>query len=230
MRAVFRNAQHKPCAGMPQYILRSDAFACLQNPGENMKVFQRRLMHWMLEQYTSLKAALRHSEVKPLFDLINTVRPLHVDATAVFNWFDLQVGQDSFGRMASDDRALLDGTDVNSADRLRDLLPGGSDTANLLRELGQALIAYTPPTFQTICCQITEGVEQGQRALFYDISCPQHPADGTTVVNDRVHKAATRLVQQMSPSQGAFPGIAIRIELQKDGTWRHNMRLLSRAA
>jgi hypothetical protein len=40
-----------------------------------------------------------------------------------------------------------------------------------------------------------------------------------------------RLVQHMVPAQGGFPGIAIRLdELQKDGTWRHNMRLLSRAA
>ena len=101
---------------------------------------------------------------------------------------------------------------------------------SLLQELGAALIAYTPPTFETICCQITEGVEQDQRALFYDISCPEFPDKGTTVVNDRVHRAATRLVQQMAPAQGAFPGLAIRLELQKDGTWRHNMKLLSRAA
>ena len=168
--------------------------------------------------------------MRPLFEWINAIQPLRVDAAAAFNWFDLQIGQDSFGRLASDDQALLAGKDANPADRLLDLLPGGADAMPLTQELGAALIAYTPPNFETICCRITEGLEQGQRALFYDISCPQFPDDGTTVVNDRVHRAATRLVQHMAPAQGGFPGVAIRLELQKDGSWRHNMRLLSRAA
>ncbi|MCC6776502.1 MAG: hypothetical protein IT537_07685 [Hyphomicrobiales bacterium] len=77
--------------------------------------------------------------------------------------------------------------------------------------------------------EITEGLEQGQRALFYDVSCPQFPDDGTTVVNDRVHKAATRLVRYLAPAQGAFPGVAVTLTMQKDGSWRHNMRLLTAA-
>src|SRR5215475_2305532 len=116
------------------------------------------------------------------------------------------------------------------ANHLLDLLPAGAATMPLLQELGDALVEYTPPNFEVILCEITEGLEQGQRALFYKISCPQFPDDGTTVANDRVHKAATRLVQQIAPAQGGFPGVAIRLELQKDGTWRHNMKLLPRAA
>jgi hypothetical protein len=115
------------------------------------------------------------------------------------------------------------------SDPLLDLLPGGAATMPLLQELGDALIAYTPPNFETIHCEITEGFEQGQRALFYKISCPQFPDDGTTVANDRVHKAATRLVQHMAPAHGTFPGIAVTLTMHKDGGWRHNVRLLTAA-
>lgn len=230
MRASFRNAQNKRCEGVGHYILRGDAFTCLESPDEDVKTSLRTQQRWLFEQYQALKNAARAADVQPLLKQINAIRPLRVEAAAAFNWFDLQIGEDSFGRLASDDQALLAGKDANPADRLLDLLPGGSDTMPLLQELGDALIEYTPPTFETICCQITEGVEQGQRALFYDISCPQFPDDGTTVVNDRVHGAATRLVQHMARTQGGFPGVAIRLELQKDGSWQHNMRLLSRAA
>ena len=115
------------------------------------------------------------------------------------------------------------------SDPMLDLLPGGATTMPLLQELGAALVAYTPPNFETINCEITEGLEQGQRALFYRISCPQYPNDGTTSVNDRVHVAATRLVQKLSPSQGTFPGIAFTATMQKDGSWRHKMRFLGTA-
>ena len=66
--------------------------------------------------------------------------------------------------------------------------------------------------------------------MFYKISCPRFPDDGTTVVNDRVHKAATRLVQYLSPAPGTFPGIAVTVAMQKDGSWQHNMRFLTGAA
>ena len=115
------------------------------------------------------------------------------------------------------------------ADPMLDLLPAGAATMPLLQELGAALIAYTPPSFETIHCEITEGLEQGQRALFYKISCPQFPDEGTTVVNDRVHKAATSLVQRLAPTRATFPGIAVTLTLQEDGSWRHNMRLLTPA-
>ena len=230
MRAGFRNAQHKRCEGVGHYILRGDAFTCLESPDEDVKTSLRKQQHWLFEQYQALKDAARAAEVRPLLERISAIRPLRVDAAAAFNRFDLQIGQDSFGRLASDDQALLAGKEANPADRLLDLLPGGPDTMPLLQELSAALIEYTPPTFETICCRITEGVEQGQRALFYDISCPQFPDDGTTVVNDRVHRAATRLVQHMASVQGGFPGVSIRLELQQDGTWQHNMSLLPRAA
>jgi hypothetical protein len=113
------------------------------------------------------------------------------------------------------------------SDPMLDLLPAGAATMSLLQELGAALIAYTPQNFETIYCEITEGLEQGQRALFYNISCPQFPNDGTTAVNDRVQKAATRLVQHLAPARGTFSGIGVTLTMQKDGSWRHHMRLLT---
>ena len=115
------------------------------------------------------------------------------------------------------------------SDPMLDLLPGGPAAMPMLRELGSALIAYTPEKFQTIQCEITEGLEQGQRALFYKIGCPEFPDETTTVANERLHQAATRFVQLVSPSQGTFPGLAFTTSMQKDGTWRHNMRFLTAA-
>jgi len=115
------------------------------------------------------------------------------------------------------------------ANPLEHLLPAGSaDGMALLKELTSALIAFTPQKFAVICCTIKKGTENGRRALFYDIQCPQFPDEGTTVVDERVHKAATRLVQQMAPGDSSFPGISIRMERQNpDNKWRSRVKLLA---
>ena len=92
-----------------------------------------------------------------------------------------------------------------------------------IEELTAALIQYTPPHFKTIHCTIKEGLEQGQRALYYQIECPEFPDDGTTVANDRVHRAATLLVQQMAPQPGTFAGLRIRLSSQADGSWQRSV-------
>jgi hypothetical protein len=230
MHAAFRNAQRRACAGVGDYFLRSDVFTCMQADNEDNKTFDKKQIRWILAQYQVMKDAARSPEVQQLFRQINAIRPLPIDAATSYGWFDLQVDQDSFGALPSEDQPMLAGMDPVPTDPLLALLPGGPGSMDIMRELGAALIAYTPPNFETICCRITEGIEQGQRALFYDISCPQFPDDGTTEVNDRVHRAATQLVQQMAPSQGSFPGVVLKLELQKDGSWRHNMKLLTHAA
>jgi hypothetical protein len=230
MHAAFRDAQRKECKGSAHYFLRSDAFACLESGDEDHKTFARKESRWLLEQYKALKEAVRSPDVQPLFQEISSIRPLLIDAATGYGWFDLQVGQDSFGRLPAEDQAMSEDREPTPHELLMNLVPGGDDSMTALKELGAALIAYTPPNFETICCQITEGVEQGQRALFYEISCPQFPEDGTTTVNDRVHRAATQLVQQMAPAQGGFPGVIVTLDLQMDGSWRHHMKLLSQAA
>jgi|SRR5262245_16073166 len=227
MHAAFLNAQRRPCAG--QYFLRSDAFTLLQGQKEDNKAFNGRQIRWLLEQYQALKNAAQSAQLRPLLQRINAIRPLPVEAATSNGWFDLQIGADSFGPLPGEDQAMLAGQDPAPADPLLALV-GGNDMMSIVQELGDALIEYTPPAFEVICCQITEGVEQGQRALFYQISRPQFPDDGTTVVNDRVHQAATRLVRQMAPAQGGFPGAIITLEVQKDGSWRHSLKLMSQAA
>ena len=229
MHAKFRDEQHKACKGVAHYFLRGDALTCLESRDDDRKTARRKQLLWFLAQYTLLKEAAHSPEVRPLFDRINRIRPLPVDAAAGYGWFDLQIGQESFGRLPAEDQATLEDRDASAGDVLLDLI-GDDERMQILQEVTAALVAYTPPSFDIICCEITEGVAQGERALFYNIQCPNFPDDGTSVVNDRVHQAATRLVRQMAPADGAFPGIALRLEQQKDGTWRHSMKVMSKAA
>jgi hypothetical protein len=229
MHAKFRDAQSKPCKGASQYFLRSDAFTCLNVPGEDRMAERRRQLEFFLAQYMLLKQAAASSELRPLLERINAIRPLTVDAAAGYGWFDLQIGHPSFGPLPAEDQATLQDREASPAEVLADLAGGGERMA-ILQELTAALVAYTPPSFAVICCDITEGVEQGQRALFYNIQCPSFPDDGTSVVNDRVHAAATRLVEDMAPAAGTFPGVSLRLELQKDGSWAQSMKLMPKAA
>ena len=229
MHAKFRDAQHKPCKGVGQYFLRGDVFTCLVVPGEDGMAERRRQLLFFLEQYTLLKQGAVSPDVRPLLDRISRIRPLMVRAAAGFGWFDLQIGKDSFGPLPAEDQATLEGRSASPAEVMMELA-GGSEQMALMRELTAALIAYTPPSFEVICCDITEGVEQGQRALFYKIECPSLPGEGTTVANERVHTAATRMVQHIAPARGTFPGVSLRLELQQDGSWRHSVKLMPKAA
>jgi len=96
----------------------------------------------------------------------------------------------------------------------------------LFKKLTAALVQYTPEHFKNIICTITEGKEGGQRALFYNISCPEFPDEGTTNVNAGVHTAATALVQYWSSRGDTFPGIKVTLTQQADGNWRNNIRRL----
>jgi hypothetical protein len=229
LHAAFLDAQKRPCAGLGQYYIRAEAFTCLQAENEDNTAFEARQLRWLLEQYQVLKDVSQYRQLQPLFEQVNAVRPLCVRAATLNGWFDLQINDDSFGPLPDEDQDLLAGREPRPADPLLDLI-GGNEMMAISRELGAALIEYTPANFEVICCQITEGLEHGQRALFYEISCPQFPEDGTTVANERVQTAATRLVQRMAPDPGGFPGIMITLEMQKDGTWRHSFQLMSRAA
>ncbi len=229
MHARFRDGQGKPCRGVSEHFLRGDVFTCLEVRGEDRMVSRRRQLRFFLEQYTLLKQAAASLQVRPMLERINAIRPLTVDAAAGYGWFDLRIGEDLFGPLPAEDQATLQGRDASPGEVLLDLA-GGDERMELLQELTAALVAHTPPSFNVICCDITEGVEQGQRALFYDIQCPSFPDDGTTVVNDRVHNAATRLVRHMAPAEGTFAGISLRLEQQKDGSWSQSMKLMSKAA
>src|SRR5262245_13184814 len=137
METRFDNAQRRACAGASRYLLRSDAFTCLQGSDEDNKTFNKKQIRWLLEQYRELKAAARTVEVQQLLQKINAIRPLAIDAATSYGWFDLQVGQDSFGRLPDEDQAMLGGNDPLPGNPLLDLI-GGDDMMTILQELNTA--------------------------------------------------------------------------------------------
>jgi hypothetical protein len=160
----------------------------------------------LLGQYRTLKEAARDSSLAPLFEKINSPRPMAIRAGTNNGWFELQLGQQEFGPLPKNDRLLLAGQETVPDDPLQNLAGGVLDVAwmRLMDELNATLIQYTPLHFESIHCRITEDLEQGQRALFYDIQCPQFPNEGTTQPNARLHTAATHVVQHVAAERGTF--------------------------
>ena len=107
MHVKFRDGQRKPCRGISQYFLRSDAFTCLDVRGEDRLAARRRQLRFCLEHYALLKQAMGSPEVRPLVNRLAGIRPLSVDAAASYGWFDLQIGQESFGPLPAEDQAML---------------------------------------------------------------------------------------------------------------------------
>ena len=108
MHVKFRDGQRKPCLGVSQYFLRSNAFTCPDVRGEDRLAARRRQLRFALEHYALLKQAVGSPEVRPLLDRIGGIRPLAVDGAAGYGWFDLQIGQDSFGPLPAKDQAMLE--------------------------------------------------------------------------------------------------------------------------
>jgi hypothetical protein len=228
LHAVFRDGGRRHCQSVGHYYVRGDAFDLYQGGGEDNKAFNKRQIHWLLQHYGALKQAAASAEVVAAWQCIAQIRPLYVDAATAFGWFDLQIGEDSFGPLPGEDQDMLAGLDPRPGDTLAHLTAGLP--MELIGELNAALIAYTPAHFAVICCEITLGSEGGRPALFYRIECPQYPDEGTTSPNDRVHAAASEVVRAMTTRGRDFPGVAIRLELKKDGEWRANLRLLTAEA
>jgi hypothetical protein len=167
----------------------------------------------------------------PLFEKISSLDPLAVRTGTSNGWFDLRLSQDDIGPLPANDQLLLSGQETIPDDPLQDLTGGVLDVAwmRLVQEFNAALIQYTPPHFKSIQCKITEGMEQGQRALFYDIQCPEFPGEGTTQPNARLHATATRLVHHLTAERGTFRGTIIKLDMQADGTWLHSIEFINNA-
>jgi hypothetical protein len=224
--AKFYNSLNRQADEIGVFVIRSDPhFTILQDNGEDDTVFERRRLVWLLEQYKQLKAVLRSSEIWPLYELISSSQPLSIRLATINGWFDLAPEKDRFGDLPLEDQELLAGMERRAHDPMADLTAGilSAPSTSAIEELTAALIQYTPPNFKNIHCTIKEGLEQGRRALFYQIECPEYPNDGTSVVNDRVHRAATLLVQQMAPQPGTFEGVAIRLSVRPDGSWQRSV-------
>jgi hypothetical protein len=223
--AKFLNSLRRDGEGIGNYLLRGEHFTLFEEPGEDDTAFQRRLTAWMLDHYKQLKAALRDGEVWPLYERIN--RP-PISLATNNGWFELQAEQEKFGPLPYQDQELLAGMEPTKVDPMEALSIGVLTSAptSALEELSAALIQYTPPHFTNIDCTIKEGLEQGHRALFYQIECPEFPDEGTTVANERVHRAATLLVQQIAPERGTFSGVRVRLNMQADGDWQRSVAFL----
>ncbi len=107
MHVRFRDAERRPCRGISQYFLRSDAFTCLDVRGEDRIAARRWQLRFVLQHYALFKQATAAPKVRPLLDRIGDIRPLAVDAAAACGWFDLQIGQESFGPLPAEDEAML---------------------------------------------------------------------------------------------------------------------------
>jgi hypothetical protein len=223
--AKFNNSVNRQADEIGVYLLRTEHLTLLQSKDEDDTTFGRRQLVWTLDHYKQLKSALRAEEVWPLYKQINSSQLLPIRVATVNGWFDLLPEKDGFGPLPLEDQELLAGMEARLPDPMANLTAGVLSTPNTsaIEELTVALIQYTPPHFKNIHCLISEGQQEGQRALFYKIECPEFPNDGTTTVNDRVHRAATLLVQQLAPQKGAFSGVAIKLNMQPDGSWRRSV-------
>lgn len=149
---------------------------------------------------------MRDTQALSLPGGLNTSRRLAIRLGTSNGWFELRPGEKDFGPLPADDRLLLAGQPALPADLLADLTAGVIDVgwSGLMQEFNAAPIQYTPPHFKIIHCKITEGLAQGQRALFYDTQRPEFPEEGSDHPNGPLHRAATHLVQHVTAEQGTF--------------------------
>jgi hypothetical protein len=231
LRVSFYNSLKRQSEGVPVYRLHGNYFECVQEEKEDDTSFEARHLVWLLDQYRTLKEAARDSSLVQLFEKINSPCPMEIRAGTSNGWFALQIDQTEFGPLPENDRLLLAGKETVPDDPLQNLAGGVLDVAwmRLMQEFNTALIQYTPPHFKSIHCKLTEGIEQGQRALFYDIQCPQFPDEGTTNPNARLHTAATQVVQHLTAERAKFPGIIVRLDMQSNGTWLHSVEFLNKS-
>jgi hypothetical protein len=106
--------------------------------------------------------------------------------------------------------------------------PMPDDQAEVMRHmqvLTAALISSVPSDCQRVRCEVQMS-QRGDGRLACLISHPDNLGEATTKPSARVEEAATRLVQVMNPSGGAFPGLAVTMERMNDGSWRNNVKLM----
>jgi hypothetical protein len=227
--ATFHPAPNKQTEGIHAYMLRSDQFVFLDIEGETPQEFDRRELTSSLQLYLTLKEALHDPLVWPLLESLNTSQPLLIRLATGNGWFDLQPNRQDFGPLPANDRLILAGKEPPPSNPFAELSEGVIDAGwmGIMEEFNAALIQYTPPHFKTIHCKLTEGLEQGQRALFYDIQCPEFPNERSDTPNERLHRAATRVYQHLNAEHRAFPGALVKLNAQPDGTWQYSFELLN---
>jgi hypothetical protein len=122
--ATFYTSRHEENKDAPLYILRSDDLVCARGENEDHRSFTKTHLVWQLKQYLTLKQALQHSEVWPLFEKINASGPLRVQAAAAYGHFDLRPGQKEFGPLSASDQSALAGLKPTLRDAVANLCAG----------------------------------------------------------------------------------------------------------
>jgi len=122
--ATFYTSRHEENEDAPHYILRSDHFVCARGEDEDHRSFTKTHLVWQLKQYLTLKQALQHPEVWPLFEKINASGTLRFHAAAAYGHFDLRPGQKEFGPLSASDRSALAGLKPSLRDAIEGLGAG----------------------------------------------------------------------------------------------------------
>lgn len=86
--------------------------------------------------------------------------------------------------------------------------------------LSRALIKYTPEYFKEIHCEITHKREKDVLSIFYKISCPQFPNEGTTVPDANINQLSGTLIEFWESQGETFPGLRFVLKEMPDGEWK----------
>lgn len=122
--ANFYTSRREENTAAPRYILRREDFVCARDKDQDFHSYTATLLAWQLAQYVVLKQALQRPEVWPLFEKLNAGGPLRVKGGGVYDWFDLQPGQEKFGALSASDRSALRGLKPSARDAFKDLTAG----------------------------------------------------------------------------------------------------------
>lgn len=215
LSAYFANSLNRRVAGMLTYRVEGRAFDFFSLPDEDNQSYYKRELPFLLAHYQKLKQAAQY--VKPLFKrLADENKYFAIKLSTGNDWFDMQVDEPEFGVLPAIDLAVLGGTEPPPKHPFAHLLPDGIESFNLVQELSDALIEYTPPHFSVICFEAKH--VSTEAALWFSIECPQHPHDGTNQVNQRVREAAEKIATRIPSFNGSI--FRLRLEEQPDGQWK----------
>ena len=185
---------------------------------------ERRSLTWMLERYEQLRQSAASEPIARLYRQANAIRPLAAMAGVCDGWLDLRIGQPKAGPLPNYDAQLLAGQPATRQPTLGGLFDDA--WIGLLGNLSTALVAYTPEHFKTIHCVVRSQLEGKQRRLFYEITCPDFPDEGSEDPNEDVHQATSKMIAYWTRDGAEFPGMKIVVEVQPDGTTSNHFELL----
>lgn len=99
------------------------------------------------------------------------------------------------------------------------------ENVELMQQVAQELITYTPGHFTNIDLEVRPCPRHARGRLVYRIGSPQHPTEGTDRPSAELHEAVIKLVRSWPKGSDPFPGFALRLKGQPDGTFRSSLAL-----